>query len=384
MNNSSESVGSLTSALAGGTILLTGDLTVGNDNTTNGNYSGVIQGLFDVHKVGTGTQILSGDSGNPAVGGVMDGRFFVDAGTLNVTFANTASVSSKNPLGAALVTVANNATLQVSGATGYAGGVAGTAGAIPLQSITIQGTGAGGTGALRKTGNNATNLGGSIKLAGADGTDIRIQSENTSSTFTLSGNLSPFSAGTNHNLIVSQATGGSTTISGTLGLGTGTLTKEGGGILNLSGNNIGPWSGKIIVNGGTLSWSSDNGFTNHLGAAPASFTPDYVIVNGGTLRDTTSDTSGTSFMRAGRGIQVGPNGLTIDMSSTGVGAKAIYGSGDVASPATIGTGGIIGLTTGTTAATVTKIGAGEFRTGYRHRVLCFHKIGSQSRALPRR
>jgi autotransporter-associated beta strand protein len=69
---------------------------------------------------------------------------------------------------------------------------------------------------------------------------------------------------------------------------------------------------------------------------------------------TTGDTTGTSFMRSNRGIVLGPNGGTIDMSSTTVAAKAIYGQGVAGS-------GTIGLTTGTTAATLTKTGQGEFR-----------------------
>src|SRR5439155_11924000 len=101
---------------------------------------------------------------------------------------------------------------------------------------------------------------------------------------------------------------GNTSFSGTV-TGNGKLIKDGAGVFTLSGNNISSgWTGKIEVRGGVLAWSSDNGSTNNLGAGPTSVIPDYIIVDGGTLRDTTSDTSGTSFVRTNRGIQLTANG----------------------------------------------------------------------------
>ena len=74
LNNFTQSIGSL--AGAGSVTLGTATLTTGNDNTIT-DFSGVINGLGGLTKVGAGTQILSGD--NTYTGGTT-----ISAGTLQL------------------------------------------------------------------------------------------------------------------------------------------------------------------------------------------------------------------------------------------------------------------------------------------------------------
>ena len=77
----------------------------------------------------------------------------------------------------------------------------------------------------------------------------------TTATFTLGGNTANNSTISgavtlNQNLVVTQAVGGTVTISGAIGSGSQTLTKVGGGTAILSGANS--YTGSTIVNTGVL------------------------------------------------------------------------------------------------------------------------------------
>ena len=79
----------------------------------------------------------------------------------------------------------------------------------------------------------------------------------------------------NQELIVHQMSTGNMTISGTVSGGTGSLTKDGPGVLILTGNNI--FTGTTVVSGGTLE-AAGTGTNQALGKTGA------VIINsGGTL-----------------------------------------------------------------------------------------------------
>lgn len=322
--------GNVTIAPGTGGLALEGTGIIDVASGASGTISSTITGTTNIAKNGVGTLTLSADNTAAGYAAGLD----VNNGTLSVT--NGGAIGTGGDFTPA--TVHSGGTLQVSGAI-----------SIPTV-LNINGDGFNSTGAIRKTANNTTTMTGGLTLGSAS----RIRSEN--GTLTISG--SPIVMGGNDLTFAGTASGttGNITVSANINSNDGTtITKEGQGILTLSGTNIGSLRSKFKVLGGTLSWSSDNGFTNDLGAGPASPVADYVIVDGGTLRMTTNDTTGTSFMRANRGIQLGPNGGTINMSSTTVAAKALYGTS-----ATAGTG-TIGLTTGTTAATLTKTGAAEFR-----------------------
>src|SRR5262249_32315358 len=157
--------------------------------------------------------------------------------------------------------------------------------------LIINGNGFNNTGAIRKTDNVAASMTGGITLGSAS----TIRSERN--TLTISG--IDLLMGTNDLTVAGTASGntGNVTISAKISSQDGTtINKTGQGTLTLSGVNLGSLRSKFNVTGGTLSWSSDNGFTNDLGVAPAAFTDDYVKVDGGTLQMTTSTTTGTSFM----------------------------------------------------------------------------------------
>jgi autotransporter-associated beta strand protein len=132
-------------------------------------------------------------------------------------------------------------------------------------------------------------------------------------TLTLSGALSAATAGTALNVNgVSN-----TTISGAIGVGFGTLTKTGPGVLTLSGTNA--YTGGTVINGGTVSVAADA----NLGAAGGSIT-----LNGGALQLTANTFSSS------RNITLGANGGTI-LTNAGDGANnptlsgGISGSGSL-------------------------------------------------------
>ncbi|NCW88096.1 MAG: hypothetical protein EBV71_04335, partial [Chitinophagia bacterium] len=109
------------------------------------------------------------------------------------------------------------------------------------------------------------------------------------------------------------------------------LTKLGNGTLTLSGNNT--FRGGTTINGGTLSISSDA----NLGTAPGTSTPSHLVLNGGTLAYT-----GSGALNANRGISLGTNGGTINVTSA------------------LSYGGIIANASGATGS-LTKSGPGELK-----------------------
>ena len=110
---------------------------------------------------------------------------------------------------------------------------------------------------------------------------------------------------------INIASNAALTLSGVIsGAGFG-LTKTGPGLLTLSANNT--FGGPLSVTAGIVSVGSDNG----LGAVPGSATPANIVLNGGTLRATS-----TLTVNSNRGIALGPTGPgRIDVNS---GATVTY------------------------------------------------------------
>jgi autotransporter-associated beta strand protein len=123
--------------------------------------------------------------------------------------------------------------------------------------------------------------------------------------------------------------------------GTTIVVKTGSGSLTLSAANN--YSGKTQILGGAISIGADN----NLGAAPGSLTADKLLLDGGTLRLTASGNA--SGLTANRGIAIGNNGGTIEVSTVG----AVISNSSLVTRWASATPG--------TAAVVTKTGPGTFR-----------------------
>ena len=112
---------------------------------------------------------------------------------------------------------------------------------------------------------------------------------------------------------------GSTT-TGLLG-GPAVITKSGSGTLTLTTSNA--FTGKVTVNGGTVSIAAGN----NLGTPPGSFVADQLTLNGGALQVTASGS-----INANRGTTLGASGGTFDVASSVnfTNAPAVTGSGSLA------------------------------------------------------
>ncbi|BCW87590.1 hypothetical protein sos41_07200 [Alphaproteobacteria bacterium SO-S41] len=214
--NTAETIGSLTGSGTLNFSLTT--LTVGAANTSS-NFSGQLTGPFGVlNKVGIGTLTLSGLTSYLGAS--------IQGGTLRVENGTQAAG------GGASVSVASGATLEFGAGSGTQNGA-----------LFINGTGVngGGAGALRNVA-GATTLSGAITLNG----DSSITSA-FAAQLTLNGNVT----GNNHALTLGGP--GLMTVTSDLS-GVTSLTKEGTGTVNLSGDNRS--TPAIVVNAGILNLAS--------------------------------------------------------------------------------------------------------------------------------
>lgn len=310
---------------AGGTLVLTGDVTVGNspDTATVSGYqfwltpaSGdriitVADGAQttdflvtatvasgNLVKAGAGTMTLAGNN-------IFTGTATVNAGVLNLR-SNTALGGTTNG-----TTVATGAALELQQDPAYNGGAAI---AIGNEALTLNGTGVGNAGALRNiTGDNS--WAGAITLASA----ARINSD--ANTLTLNGNI----VGVGQNLTVGGA--GNTWINGAIGTAAGTLTKDGTGTLTLTGSNN--YSGATTINSGVVNVRHNYGLGSAAGGT--------VVASGAAL-----ELQADAAYNGGQPITVGNEALSL--SGTGVnnggalrnvaGNNTYGGAVTVAAPAT--------------------------------------------------
>jgi autotransporter-associated beta strand protein len=202
---------------------LTGDLALVNTAglgvalTLNGNadatYAGMPSGSGSLITAGSGRLTLSGSS-------TYAGATSVRAGILDIQNASALGTANGN------TTVLNGAALELQGGLN-----------VGQEALVLSGTGVSNGGALRSvSGSNA--VGGTITLA----SDTRITGD--AGQLTLSGNVN----GTNFG--VTFGGGAALSVSGSIALGTGSLTKDGSGFLTLSGANT--YTGATNISAGTL------------------------------------------------------------------------------------------------------------------------------------
>ncbi len=348
-------------AINGGTLAVSADDNLGNDNgglsfnggtlqylsgffssrdvrlnsgggtvDTNGNIAilaGTISGSGGLNKVGTGTLRLSGGSSYA-------GATAINAGTLQAGATNAFSASSA-------FTVASGATLDLDGFNQTIGSLAGggsvTLGSATLRtgndntSTTFSGT-MSGIGGLTKIG------AGTLTLAGANiyfgGTTINagtlaVSADNNlgngSGTLALGGGTLQYLSGFTSNRAVTLNAGGgifdtngnNSTLGGTLS-GIGGLTKIGAGTLTLSGANS--YFGGTTINAGTLAVSADNNLGNGSGT---------LALGGGTLQYLAGFTSTRAVtLNSGGGIfDTNGNNATLGGTLSGIGGLTKIGAG---------------------------------------------------------
>ncbi|NBY11565.1 MAG: hypothetical protein EBQ75_00815 [Actinobacteria bacterium] len=209
--------------------------------------------------------------------------------------------------------------------------------------FTLSGSGISLGGALVNTSGTNT-VTGLITL----GADAEIQS--TTGALTLNVASGNAIEGTNKNLTLDAA--GTITVSDPIGIGSGTLTKQGASTATLSSGS--DFTGSTTITAGTLSIGADSA----LGTAPGSATPGHLTLNGGTL-----STTATFTLNANRGIALGASDGTMSVAS---GTTLTYGgvvAGSVGSDLTKAAAGTFTLTGANTYAGTTTISGGSVVIG---------------------
>jgi len=261
-----------------------------------------------ITKVGGSSLILSGAN-------TFTGAVNIDAGTINIQ--NSTALGT----GAGGVTVAKGAALEMQNNIA----VTGTA-------LSINGTGVGGNGVVRNvSGNNS--WAGAVTMTG----DSRIQSD--AGTLTVSGDESG-----NYNLNIGGA--GNVTMSGAIGTGTGTLTKDGAGTLTLSGTTANTFTGDTTVNAGELDLNKTagvNAIAGNLNIGDGSGTDTVKLLASNQINATAivnvassgvlnlngfnQTVSGLDSVSSAASVQLGAGTLTVDSFQNSSFAGVISGTG---------------------------------------------------------
>ena len=294
-------------------------------------YGGIIAGGGAFTKAGAGTLILSGTN-------TYTGNNTISGGTLSISADNNLGAAPISPTAGQLVftgttgvlNTSTTFTLDANRGISFGAGVIGTIDTDNGTTLTYDGVMA-GTGSLSKLGTGMLILSGTNTYTGATNISAGTLQLGTSSerisnssaltvasgaTFDMNGlsetvgslaGAGTVTSGAPGSVTFTHAGNGSTTFSGLIENGSGTvaLTKAGTGILTLSGTNT--YTGITTLNAGTLSIAADNA----LGTAPLAATPGHLVLNGGTLA-----TTATFTLDANRGISLDNSGGALSPGST--------------------------------------------------------------------
>jgi autotransporter-associated beta strand protein len=258
-------------ALQGNTASIQGNVAnnaaVNFDQINNGTYGGNMSGTGTLTKQGTGLLNLTGTNTYTGGTSVNAGNLQGNTASIQGNVANNAAIVfdqinngtyGGNMSGTGLLTKQGTGLLNLTGSNTYSGGTSVNAGTLQGNTTSLQGNVANnaaivfnqindgtyggnmsGTGSLTKQGTGLLNLTGTNTYSGGTSVSAGTLQGNTAS---IQGNVANNAA-----VIFNQTTDG--TYSGTLS-GTGSLTKQGTGLLNLTGTNT--YSGGTTVNAGTL------------------------------------------------------------------------------------------------------------------------------------
>ena len=345
LNGFNQSLGSLAGS-AGTTVSLgSATLTAGSNNTSTG-YNGIITGLGNLIKVGTGTLALAGantysggttlSAGRIAIGAntaLGTGALALAGGTLqtsaNMSFANTINVTGA---GSSIDTGANTLTL-----TGALGGA---------NSFSKTGTGTLVFGSTLDTSghsNGMTLAGGTLSLQGNLGAGFGTITTTGSVIDYASGITSAAAIDVNSNTTQLQVLTGTATQSGVISEtgGARPLEKIGAGTLVLSGANT--YSGPTTISAGVLNIRSDTALgsgavTVASGAAlelQGGISPDNAltlngsgIANGGALRNISGSTQYDGAVTLGSATRINADAGTLYLRSvTGTNTNLSVGGG---------------------------------------------------------
>lgn len=290
--------GGASGVLGGGTVTNNAALIFNRTGTLS--VTNIIAGSGGITKLGTGTVTLSGPN-------TYAGQTIIAAGALRA--------ADSTALGAVAgsTTVSNGAALELSGGI-----------AIGSQALSIGGTGIGSGGALRNiSGSNS--YGGTITLVA----NTRFNSDAGTLALTNASTLN----GSGFNLTVGGD--GNTLIVSDIAIGTGTVTKDGTGVLVYAGANS--YTGGTTISSGTLQIGNNATFSSSLATA--------AITNNGSLAFRIADgsvnlgapVSGTGNVLVDSiggtvtlsGTNTYSGGTTINAGTLAATAAGSLGSGDV-------------------------------------------------------
>jgi autotransporter-associated beta strand protein len=278
----------LSPTLAPGTtnIVLNSSVTPGAVSFTNATLdyvlsgSGAIIGATGISKSGAGAVAIS-------LNNTFTGNTSISGGSIEMRQAGALGTSGS-------VSVSGTGELRLSGDI-----------AVGAKALTLNGTGASSTGALRNlSGSNG--YAGAITLSGAS----RIHSD--AGTLTLSGGITNGS----NNLTFGGA--GNITESGVIGSGAGTLTVDGTGIVTLS-NAANTYTGQTFVKRGTLSVSNIGNLSAAGGLGAPTSIANGTIALGDAANTGTLQWNGSSNETTDRVIDLAgtTGGATLDASGAG-------------------------------------------------------------------